>query len=320
MNLQGAAEDTLISIASLSGKKTVVLCDRGMSGSAAYMEGDEQQQEDEFQEILDEQGWKHDELLNRYDLVIHLETAAIDTEVYDNASKNNIARHESKSQAIEQDMKTQKAWANHHNVKLVRNKDCKDPELLAQGIPEFDQKKNRVVREAFEFLGLVPPTFNERKFLIDHVSSSELKKQNIKFTQFEITQTFLSNGDRVVEKRGRGDTWSYTLCERENTGAVHTQRLSRRAYSDLIQQKDPNRRQVKKKRTVFLLNIASVGRDVKHQIEEFYSESGSINTEVLSLEQDDHGVEYAPPAFLHKFVREELKDHSQVDLSTLADK
>ena len=77
-------------------------------------EGDEQQQEDEFQEILDEQGWKHDELLNRYDLVsaalasaalnghqvIHLETAAIDTEVYDNASKNNIARHESKSQAI----------------------------------------------------------------------------------------------------------------------------------------------------------------------------------------------------------------------------
>ena len=154
-------------------------------------------------------------------------------------------------QAIEQDMKTQKAWANHHNVKLVRygaahgrstqhtahntqHTACSttahmslqyatacivpnDQRMTGTRIAKIQSYRlkaflssikrrtgssfnnltpqlpvslsngvfTQVVREAFEFLGLVPPTFNERKFLIDHVSSSELKKQNIKFTQVQ---------------------------------------------------------------------------------------------------------------------------------------
>lgn len=321
MNLQGAAEDTLITIAANSGKKSVVLCDRGMPGSAAYMSGDEHQQEDEFNEILEEMGWKRDELLNRYDLVIHLETAAIDTPVYDSASTNNNARHETKEEAIEQDIKTQQAWANHHNTKLIRNRECNDPALLAEGVSAFNQKKARVVQEVFEHLGMAPPSDHKKIFTMEHVPSALLEKENIKFAQFEITRTFLVHGDRVAEKRGRGDTWSYTLTEANKDspiGGRSTQRITRRTYCELLKQKDAARNQVKKKRTVFVIDIASEGRGVKHTIEEYYDLDFSRNGKHMEVLEVDGVGEYQPPTFLQPYICNEVKDASKVSLSTIS--
>lgn len=59
---------------------------------------------------------------HRYDLVIHLSTAADGAEEhYDLGS--NVARHESVAFAIEIDKKLQEAWINHPNFVQIHNKE-----------------------------------------------------------------------------------------------------------------------------------------------------------------------------------------------------
>ena len=53
MRMQLDLEDALSDIAVSSGKKTVIICDRGVPDSAAYVS------EDDFQSILDEQVLDH---------------------------------------------------------------------------------------------------------------------------------------------------------------------------------------------------------------------------------------------------------------------
>ena len=85
MRLQLDLEDALCEIARSSGRKTVVICDRGLPDSAAYVT------EDDFQSILDEHDWLLDRLMARYSLVLHLESAAIDTSLC--AGAPPAARH-----------------------------------------------------------------------------------------------------------------------------------------------------------------------------------------------------------------------------------
>lgn len=135
--------------------------------------------------------------------------------------------------------------------------------------------------------------------------------------QFEITQTFLLGGDRVVEKRGRGDTWSYNLTEARIEGGQrteHSSRIGRKTYQSLLKQKDGAKNQVKKKRTVFVLDVASAGRTVKHQIEEYINREG-INLEVLQVEEVG---DYQPPTFLSKYIHSEVEDTSAFSLSAIA--
>jgi hypothetical protein len=61
MRLQLDVEDALSDVARSSGRKTVIICDRGLPDSAAYVS------EDDFQSILDEHDWMLDRLMARYD-------------------------------------------------------------------------------------------------------------------------------------------------------------------------------------------------------------------------------------------------------------
>lgn len=94
------------------GTKVVMLLDRGILDNKAYL-GD-----DMFNELMIANDLTEEDILNRYDLVIHMITVASDMENrYSNS--NNTARFEDSKEAIELDKRTSEAWKNHNNLKIV---------------------------------------------------------------------------------------------------------------------------------------------------------------------------------------------------------
>ncbi len=68
--------------------------------------------------MLEENHLKHSDLINEYDLVIHMITVAADMENrYSN--NNNKARFEDSQEAIDLDKRTSDAWCDHPNLKVV---------------------------------------------------------------------------------------------------------------------------------------------------------------------------------------------------------
>lgn len=92
--------------------KIVILCDRGSVDVRAYLG------EDNYNKMLEENHLKNEDLLNEYDLVIHMITVAADMENrYSNS--NNKARFENPEEAIDVDNNIKIAWKNHHNFKVA---------------------------------------------------------------------------------------------------------------------------------------------------------------------------------------------------------
>ena len=99
LEYQIAREKTYLKIAKeMKHDKIVILFDRGTMDGKAYIT------EDDFEEILNEKGLSEADLKSRYNLVIHLKTAAIGAEKF-YTLKNNKARNENKQKAIDLDNK-----------------------------------------------------------------------------------------------------------------------------------------------------------------------------------------------------------------------
>ena len=339
MRMQQELEDSLHDIAASSGKKTVIICDRGLPDSAAYTS------EHEFQTILEEHDWILDKLMNRYSLVVHLESAAIDTSLYAQLAENNPARHESEEEARAQDLRTQQAWATHPNVAMIRNMLCGE---------DFELKKQLTVNAVFEHLGLttVGATTTARKMYLlkTHVPSAIFERESIRTDVFTIQSTFLRDDEeafyRVVERRGRvGGVWSFSLVRSIKQGGgrgnfIDEARIGAAMYNELLNEADPERKSVRKKRTVFTCHVGVCGRDVTHRVEEVVAvedagpprgpgpaapasgkdgangtpRKGSVaangnreNVELLTVDVPD-GSTYEPPDFLRPFVSHELAE------------
>ncbi len=92
--------------------KVVILCDRGSVDVCAYLG------RENYQRMLKENHLKHEDLLNEYDLVLHMITVAVDMENrYSNS--NNKARFEDSEEAIDVDNNIKEAWRDHKNLKMV---------------------------------------------------------------------------------------------------------------------------------------------------------------------------------------------------------
>jgi hypothetical protein len=77
IRFQMYAEDYFTRLAEMSKTQSIVLCDRGTVDPAAYVS------KEEFQAIMDEEGWTWTTLRDRrYDHVIHLVTAALGAEKF----------------------------------------------------------------------------------------------------------------------------------------------------------------------------------------------------------------------------------------------
>ena len=92
--------------------KIIILYDRGSVDIKAYLG------EENYNKMLDENNLDNDDLLNEYDLVIHMTTVAAETEnKYSNAT--NKARFEEAKEAIDLDKRTNEAWSKHKNLKVA---------------------------------------------------------------------------------------------------------------------------------------------------------------------------------------------------------
>ncbi|KAM3138809.1 hypothetical protein pb186bvf_009012 [Paramecium bursaria] len=176
LRLQMALEHTFTSLAQIDrSKPTIIFCDRGLMDGSAYMEPQvwsQMLQDLELNEVMIRD--------KRYDLVVHLVTAADGAEQY--YSKDNAARHEGLENAIQQDRKTQSAWIGHPNFKIIDN----------QKQDEFVGKLKRLYNSVARSVGLAFEQSNEQKIYLLQCHNFDIQlPTNIKFQIFEIKKIYL---------------------------------------------------------------------------------------------------------------------------------
>lgn len=115
MQLQIGIEDAFSRVAASTGRPTVVVLDRGIMDPKAYMGADT------WNDVLGHNGWSDGALVSRYDMVLHLVTAADGAEKFYTTS-NNAVRTETPEQARALDAKMIDVWGGHSRHVIVRNK------------------------------------------------------------------------------------------------------------------------------------------------------------------------------------------------------
>lgn len=118
--------------------KILLVCDRGVLDSKAYMPNQE------FQKAINGLGYNEAELRNNYDAVFHMTTAAKGVEAAYSLCNNN-ARTETEKKAILIDDKLIAAWKEHPYHRVI---DCSNDietklDCLIQEIEEFIKKADR---------------------------------------------------------------------------------------------------------------------------------------------------------------------------------
>ncbi len=118
-----------------------ILHDRGASDNGAYLD------DKEFEQILEEKRVTKEELLGRYDLVIHLVSTAIDKE---ECYVNSAERKETPQEARRLDARTVRMWSKHPNLIVLFNDGTAEEkvEMVIKVIRYF--KKYRTLAKEYE--------------------------------------------------------------------------------------------------------------------------------------------------------------------------
>ena len=114
LRLQLELENEAIRNAHTIGHPCVIVCDRGTLDGAGYCAVEE------FDGIAAKFGESRESLARRYDLVVHLASAAVEApDAY--TTSNNAARGETLEEAIAQEQRTLAAWESHPHRVIVRS-------------------------------------------------------------------------------------------------------------------------------------------------------------------------------------------------------
>lgn len=215
-------EDTACTAAFSFKKDVVILFDRGLLDCKAYIS------QNDFNKILYLRNITENEILNSYDGVFHLVTAAKGAEEFYTLA-NNTARTETPEQAIELDDKTQSAWIGHPNFRVIDNS------------TNFKDKIDRLLNEVYSIIGLPISRHVQMKFLIEMPTESIFASIR-GLHKVEIFQTYLYSEDNSIERRirqvGSNNTYSFYYTEkREMPNSVilkNERRLSQEEYLSLL--------------------------------------------------------------------------------------
>ena len=112
MTLQVKREAAALQEAAVLGPDTLVICDRGICDSHAYLT------DDDYRQALSSNDLSEPQALARYDAVFHLESIAVANPTMYTRS-NNEARFENAEEAVAADARTQDAWAGHGNLTVI---------------------------------------------------------------------------------------------------------------------------------------------------------------------------------------------------------
>lgn len=188
--------------------KVVILCDRGICDGLAYCD------KSEFLELFKGLGLDvYKERDVRYQLVIHLVTAASGAEQFYTLG-NNSARSESANEARNLDMKTRLAWHGCSHLTIIQNVDSDTGAQIS-----FDEKKRRVLEATSRVVGFPEPLEVERKFLLKSQPDLSLLPPHV---VVRIEQFYVRSADGTTvryRKRGQeGSSWVYFRTTKVQTG------------------------------------------------------------------------------------------------------
>ena len=240
LTTQLALEDQFAKLAEVCTKPVLIVCDRGTMDISAYMKPEE------WDTITGMAGTSPSELRERYDAVLHLVSAADGAEQYyttaTNSTRYEQANEEGLRIARELDKKVIRAWTGHPHLRVINNHD------------DFDTKLNRVLKEISTVVGLPQPVHDERIFRVEVVG--DIPECSVS----EITQTYLV-AEPGCEIRLRRREWSggkvvnvhrskKRISDKE---IIETERqVDNNLYEQMLQQADPYRATIKKKRQSFI--------------------------------------------------------------------
>lgn len=279
----------------MSVEKILIVCDRGILDSKAYMS------EAEFAEIIGEIDSSEVELRDNYDAVFHLVTAAKDAEEFYTV-ENNAARTETPDVARALDDRLIFAWTGHPHFRVIDNSS------------DFEDKMKRLIAEIASFLGEPEPLEIERKYLIEYPDIKWLES-NPFCKRIEIVQTYLncSAGDETrVRQRGiDGDYIYFQTIKRkiDNVKRVEIERrLSRAEYLKLLTDADTSKRPIRKTR--FCLTYESQYFEI--DVYPFWHDRA-----IAEIELSDENAEIVFPKEIK--VIKEVTDDDAYKNSSLAD-
>ena len=217
-----------------STSNTIIVCDRGALDSKAYID------KEGYKALLKFFNVKEADLMKKYDLVIHLRTAALGKEEF-YTLENNGAITETIEQAREKDLLTLNAWLGHPKLRIIGND------------TDFDGKINNVISEIYAILDKPYPIQRQYKYLVNEVDSLILSGTS--YIKQDIEQYVISyEGKEVIlRKTIKDDEVSYTAITKVDTN-INNERIttkkmiSDKDYYDLI---PANEKPIKKERYCF---------------------------------------------------------------------
>ena len=273
MEFQLEVEDRLERIAEHSGRKSLIVCDRGTMDLRAYMT------REMWADLLETLGQTVVELRDvRYAAVIHMATAAKGAEKFYTLG-NNAARSETPEQACAIDDRLMMAWTGHPHLRVVGN-DC-----------GFEEKVNRVLKEISHVLGVPKPIEIERKYLVEKLG--EIPNGNIS----EIEQTYLlpvDGQERRVRMRGENGHNVYFLTTKirlsYDRNYEHERQIDEHRYRELLREANPEKRTIRKLRCCFLW------KDQYFELDEFLEPK--LDHLLLEIEDAEDASSVDLPPFL----------------------
>ena len=186
----------------------VIIYDRGLLDNKAYIS------DKEFREVLRYisyiKGKKitEEDLLDRYDIVIHLVTAA-DGKCEAYTLENNKTRTEGIEEAIKLDRNTMRAWLRHSNLKIIDNEE------------NFNTKIDNVMKAIYELLNNPIRLRTQLKFKVELEDNilEQIKNNSI---PLDIEQIYLKNSfceERIRRVISDGNsTYYYTKQIKKENG------------------------------------------------------------------------------------------------------
>eukprot|EP01087_Luapelamoeba_hula_P016633 TRINITY_DN5129_c0_g3_i3.p1 TRINITY_DN5129_c0_g3~~TRINITY_DN5129_c0_g3_i3.p1 ORF type:complete len:624 (-),score=115.37 TRINITY_DN5129_c0_g3_i3:68-1939(-) len=265
---QMALEDAFMQLARVSGKPSVVICDRGTVDSKAYIA------DDAWNLLLNKTGWSIVGLRDKqYDAVLHLISAALGAESF-YQTVNNPTRTESLSGAKELDLRILNAWIGHPRLYIIDNS------------TDFKGKMDRVMEVLCRQLGIMS-SGTVRKFLLR--DPKDFYNIPVQYEEFDVEQTFLRQsspgttgtsqeaGYVFIQKRGQHGVSTYRYSTKllfpdSQEKAVIERQITGVEYLTLLKQADPTRHVVKKKVRCFLWNHRY------YELSSFASAAGAAGT------------------------------------------
>lgn len=250
-------EDRFCELAEISGEQTVVLCDRGVLDSKAYISPEG------WQALMDENGFNMVNIRDkRYDAIIHMVTAAEGAEKY-YTLENNTARYETDlSVAIDIDRKIRSAWVGHPALIIADN-----------SASSFDEKIRKVYESVLHVIGLpLVPKFYKKYLLNTSDTSKPIPAipEEIKTEVIQMEDIYIKSSSKRVErklrKRGQKGSFTYiysvtqykndiediTATDFTNDGIEKKCQISAREFIALLDEKDPKRKTLEKYRQCFI--------------------------------------------------------------------